>query len=110
MKIAVCDDDLVFLQKTGIYIEQYNVKYHCDLKYHTFETPVELIDQIKKGIHYDVILLDIFMPGINGIQCAREIRTYDNYVKIITEGINTEAAKEISAEFTNKIKKLAKLQ
>ncbi len=35
---------------------------------------------------------------------------YRHYVKIITEGINTEAAKEISAEFTNKIKKLAKLQ
>ena len=83
MKIAVCDDDLVFLQKIGAYIEQYNVKYHCNLEYHMFENPVELIDQIEKGIHYDAILLDVFMPGINGIQCAKEIRTYDNYVKII---------------------------
>lgn len=33
-----------------------------------------------------------------------------HYVKIITEGINMEAAAEISAEFTNQIKKLANLQ
>lgn len=33
-----------------------------------------------------------------------------HYVKIITEGANMEAAEEISAEFTNRIKKLAKLQ
>ncbi len=42
-----------------------------------------MVAQIEKGIHYDVIFLDIFMPGVNGIQCAKDIRSFDNVVKIV---------------------------
>lgn len=83
MKIAACDDDSVFLQELCTYFKSYTKEYNCNLEYHTFTNPLELVTQIEKGIHYDVILLDMFMPGINGIQCAKDIRSYDNFVKII---------------------------
>lgn len=83
MKIAACDDDSVFLQELCTFFNQYKEENNCNLEYHTFTKPLELVTEIEKGIHYDAILLDVFMPGINGIQCAKDIRTYDNYVKII---------------------------
>ena len=83
MRIAVCDDDLKFLQELSGLLNQYGEEYNCNIEYKTYTNPLELVSQIEKGIHYDVILLDVFMPGINGIQCAKDIRTFDNFVKIV---------------------------
>lgn len=94
MKIAVCDDNLSFLQEVSVYLKQYGKEFgHC-INYEFFTNPLELTAQVEKGIRYDVILLDIFMPGINGIQCARDIRTHDSYVKIIFLTSSVEFAVE----------------
>lgn len=94
MKIAACDDNLVFLQELSGLLNQYSEEYGCPVEYKLFTNPLELVAQIEKGVHYDAILLDVFMPGINGIQCAKDIRTYDNYVKIIFLTFSTEYAVE----------------
>lgn len=36
-----------------------------------------------RGVNYQLLLLDILMPGFTGIQAAREIRTFDSETKII---------------------------
>ncbi len=94
MRIAACDDDLKFLQELSGLLNRYCEEYNCNIEYKTYTNPLELVSQIEKGIHYDVILLDVFMPGINGIQCAKDIRTYDNFVKIIFLTSSTEFAVE----------------
>ena len=81
MKIAVCDDDLIFLQELSDLLSQYGSENNCNIEYKTFSNPLELVTQ--KGIHYDVIFLDVFMPGMNGIQCAKDIRFYNEMVKIV---------------------------
>ena len=55
---------------------------------------MELVAQIEKGMHYDAVFLDVFMPGINGIQCAKDIRFYNNYVKIVFLTSSAEFAVE----------------
>lgn len=94
MKIAACDDDLLFLKELSNLLNQYGEENHCNVEYKIYTNPLELVSQIEKGIHYDVILLDIFMPGINGIQCAKDIHTFDNFVKIIFLTSSTEFALE----------------
>lgn len=94
MRIAACDDDVKFLQELSNLLNQYGEENHCNIEYKIYTNPLELVSQIEKGIHYDVILLDVFMPGINGIQCAKDIRTFDNYVKIIFLTSSTEFAVE----------------
>lgn len=83
MKIAVCDDNTMFLQEVVGALKQYSETYHTHVEYKMFPNPLELVAQIENGAHYDVILMDVMMPGINGIQCARDIRDYDNCVKIV---------------------------
>lgn len=94
MRIAACDDDLKFLQELSGLLNQYGEEYNCNIEYKTYTNPLELVSQIERGIHYDVILLDVFMPGINGIQCAKDIRTFDNFVKIVFLTSSAEFAVE----------------
>ena len=94
MRIAACDDDVSFLQELSVLLNQYGEENCCNMEYKIYTNPLELVNQIEKGVHYDVILLDVFMPGINGIQCAKDIRTFDSLVKIIFLTSSAEFAVE----------------
>ena len=94
MRIATCDDDVKFLQELSGLLNEYGEENSYNIEYKTYTNPLELVSQIERGVHFDVILLDVFMPGINGIQCAKDIRTFDNFVKIIFLTSSTEFAVE----------------
>ena len=94
MRIAACDDNLEFLQGLSELLNKYGEENHCNVEYKVFTNPLELVTQMEKGIHYDMILLDICMPGMNGIQCAKDIRMYDNFVKIVFLTTSAEYAVE----------------
>lgn len=47
-----------------------------------------------KGGEYDLVLLDVLMPGINGMQVAQELRELDKNVKIIFISSSSEFAVE----------------
>lgn len=83
IKIALCDDDLSALDEiTGLF-DKYRLKREQEMTYATFHSPLELLAEIEKGRRWDVLFLDIIMPGQNGISVAKEIRQYDKNVKII---------------------------
>lgn len=46
-------------------------------------SPFDLLAETEKGTRFDVILLDVLMPGETGIDAATEIRKFDRNVKII---------------------------
>lgn len=94
MRIAACDDDVKFLQELSGLLNAYGEENGCSIEYKIYTNPFELVTQIERGLHYDAVLLDVFMPGINGMQCAKDIRTFDNLVKIIFLTSSTEFAVE----------------
>ena len=83
MNIAFCDDDLSVLNELNILIDRYRMERNKDIRYATFQSPLELIAEIEKGTRFDILFMDVVMPGENGIEAAREIRKYDTNVKII---------------------------
>ena len=83
MKIAFCDDDLSILNEISVLFDKYRVERNLDIRYAAFQSPLELLAEIEKGMRFDILLLDVIMPGENGIEAAREIRKFDTNVKII---------------------------
>lgn len=73
ISIALCDDNELFLQ----YLNKLIMNYDADIfKIHTYTNPENLIlDVCESNKNFDLVLLDIEMPSINGIDLARDIKT-----------------------------------
>jgi len=82
LNIAICDDDVDELALISKVLNKYKELRKASLKYTLCSNPIELLETMRER-RYDVLLLDIIMPGINGIKTACEIREYDQNVKII---------------------------
>jgi len=82
LKIAICDDDSRDLLQIISLIESYQRNRKVELSYMSFQNASELLDSMNSR-GYDLLLLDMLMPGINGIQAAREIRERNSLVQIV---------------------------
>lgn len=83
IRVAFCDDDMSVLSGLKGLIDQYCTKQAREIEYTAFNSSLELMAEIEKGTRYDVLFLDVFLPNDNGISIAKEIRRYDDVVKII---------------------------
>lgn len=83
VRAAFCDDDIGALGEIQTFLDRYRRERNQEIVYTAFCSPVELIAEIERGTRFDVLFLDILMPGENGIDTAAEIRGYDRNVKII---------------------------
>lgn len=83
IKVAFCDDEISALNELRILLDRYRAERNQQIEYAVFHSPLELLAQIEKGARYDILFLDVLMPGENGINAAAEIRGYDSNVKII---------------------------
>ena len=94
IQIGLCDDDLAILSQLQVLLDRYQVERNAEITSAAFQSPLELLAEIEKGMRFDILLLDVLMPGENGIDAAREIRRYDNNVKIIFLTSSSEFAVE----------------
>ena len=83
IRVALCDDDIFMLNEMQGFLGRYCRERNREIVHTTFCSPLELLNEIERGIRFDVLFLDILMPGQNGIETAAEIRGYDNNIKII---------------------------
>jgi len=65
------------------FLDEYSAERNRDISYTAFHSPIDLISEIENGARFDVLFLDVLMPGETGIDAAAEIRNYDKNVKII---------------------------
>lgn len=83
IKLALCDDEPAVRDELLALLNQYCDERGREMDIETFQAPLELLNAIERGSRFDVLLLDILMPGFNGIETAEEIRRFDSCVKII---------------------------
>lgn len=83
IKVAFCDDDLSILNEIRMFLDRYRVERKQDISYTVFHSPLDLLAEIEKGTRFDILFLDVLMPGESGMDAAAEIRNYDSNVKII---------------------------
>jgi len=92
MRIAICDDDILFLKRIEQLIHDWGNK-PASFNLQTFTDGDSLISMHRRE-PFDVILLDVIMPVLNGIGTAKEIRASDKSVKIIFLTSSSEFAVE----------------
>lgn len=79
MKIAVCDDEMLFLEKLKEQISE--ILLNGDYTISEFFSGEQLIEAFPQE-RFDIVILDIEMDGINGIETAKIIRNIDSSVAI----------------------------
>lgn len=91
--VAICDDsqnDRVQIQN---FTRDYCIKEDYDIKINNFENGEALVRYYAAGkASFDLIFLDIYMNGDNGISIAKKIRKYDAECKIIFTTTSAEHA------------------
>lgn len=80
-RIAICDDEPVFSAQIDAIIGHWPAK-PAGLRTEIFHDGDSLI-RAHEEMPFDIILLDVLMPLLNGIETAAEIRSKDKNVKIV---------------------------
>ena len=81
IRIAMADDDEAFLKKIEKYVEKYQREHEEEIEMTTFSDAKELIEGYTP--RFDIIILDIEMPGLNGMEAAEQIRQVDENVVLM---------------------------
>lgn len=82
MYIAVCDDQIEELEILTNLLHVWQEEHKTTLRYQAFRNATELLDAAGKE-RFTLYLLDIMMPGTNGMAAAQEIRTFDDTASIV---------------------------
>src|SRR6202049_5392821 len=52
-------------------------------KVQTASTGEEAVERVQKGLHPDLVLLDLLMPGIDGLQTLEKLRQLKPGLKVV---------------------------
>jgi len=94
LRIAVCDDEQLYLDKTRAMLEQYAAAHDTEVMVEAFSNSSTLLDGIEGGERHTIYLLDIYMPGVSGMSVATELRSKGVRSPIIFLTSSTEHAVE----------------
>ncbi len=72
MKVAICDDERIFLDKIKVLLEKYSVTHQIQMEIEEYNTAEQFLKEISN--EYDLILLDVRLDQANGIDVAKELR------------------------------------
>jgi len=82
MRLALVDDDAEIRSLLRAYVQRYNTEYGTSISTYDFTRGSDLLHNYERGV-FDVIFLDIEMPGINGMETATQIRRIDDAVALV---------------------------
>lgn len=93
MKIAICDDEPIELARISTLLGEYRTARKSGFTYKVFSGALELLEEMRTE-PFDLLFLDVLMPGINGIQAAHDIRAFDEHIKLVFFTVSKEFAVE----------------
>ncbi|MFY9743107.1 MAG: response regulator, partial [Candidatus Sulfotelmatobacter sp.] len=90
-KILLVDDEPAMLRyiKTLLEVDDYKVE--------TASTGEEALQRIDKGMEPDLVLLDVLMPGIDGLETLEQIRQKRPSTKVVMLSCVNDTKKVVHA-------------
>lgn len=93
LHIAICDDDLEQIDSLKQLISNYHSEHrHFDIRITAFTTGTALLEYIRVNGPFDIYIMDIIMPDINGIDLGHKIRKSDQSGAIIYLTVSSDYA------------------
>lgn len=84
LQIAICDDEISELEYTFEMLEDYRACHpELQISVRKFQNGSDLLETIDGKGRFDIYLLDILMPDINGIEIGSAIRRKDSATVLI---------------------------
>ena len=83
IKFAICEDEIIQAEINKNYIKRWVEKNNIEYKIDVFESAEKFLFSWEYDAVYDVIILDIRMKNMSGMDLARSIRLKDSEVIII---------------------------
>ncbi|MBU4209545.1 MAG: response regulator [Proteobacteria bacterium] len=93
-QILIVDDELDILTVLAMII-----KDKTDHKVTITNNPLEVPELIKEGV-YDLLITDLKMPGMDGIELMGEVRKLDKYIPVLI--ITAYCSPELAEKAINK--------
>ncbi len=94
IKFAVCDDNKTDRDYIHKLVRQFLSTCSDDFDYciSRFSDAASLLSDINEGNSYDILILDVLLPGCDGIELAKKIRQQDADCMIIFLSVSSEFA------------------
>lgn len=81
VNIGICDDELHYRLKIKEILEETLNLHHIHYNIYEFSSGEELLNNYPKDL--DILIMDIQMKNINGMETARKIREFDENLEIV---------------------------
>ena len=94
LAIAICEDEEYILEKLCKKTEKYIKKKQLNANVRTFLSGEELL---KENIAFDIVLLDLKLPGMNGMEVAKQLTHNSRIIFITSYGEYALAAFDVNA-------------
>ena len=82
MYIAICDDQEKELAALESLLSAWQKERQHPVRVKIFRNAVDLLDAARRE-NFTLYLLDVLMPGMNGMVAAREIRQFDAAAELV---------------------------
>ncbi len=84
IRIAICDDNIIELEQTFELVQKYKQSHaRRSFEIRKFPDAHSLLEDMKEGGNYNIYILDIVMPDVNGIELGERINQVDDKAKLI---------------------------
>lgn len=86
MRIAICDDETRGRERIRTLLDN----EFSGAQTSEFDSGTKLIEAVKGGYQPDIVLLDIAMEGMNGMETAKKLRSLSDVILIFVTGIKEQ--------------------
>ena len=96
-RIAICDDQELHLAIVHKALEHYLSEKRLEAEIQDFTSAFDLVSSSENGAFYDIVILDICLPGLSGTEAAKEIMQRNSNVSLIFLSVSRDYAVEAFA-------------
>lgn len=80
IRVAIVEDNVQEADALAACLERYGTSQNCEFSVRRYTSAMEFVEERPS---FDLVFMDIELPGINGMEAAQLLRDYDETVAIV---------------------------